>query len=198
MNVRKKNITLLLFILIVTSIIGFIYWMWVKSIALPMIGEMDPFEVETITEEKYEIGDGKIKIVFFADNECDQMCQEVYENLYDTQERLIEYGSFGSVVEMLVVVNESHANRTKLAEDAEKYSMNEDGWNHVLFSPSDHNQVLNQFPNATEQGSTVYLVDAKRKIRQTYDMSGEGEQEQIVKDITQLIRLQHQSIDHEG
>lgn len=195
MNKRKKNVTMAVILMIIASIGGLAYWLWVKSIALPMIGELNSYEAETVDGEKFMIQDGTVKLVSIAEENCTGECEEMYGALEEMQERLIKDKNFGTKVDMLSIAENPQMDKKIIEHYKDTYHVNEKGWK-FLFVPNEKLELFkNQINNKKEAEPSVTLVDAKGNIRQHYQLKDEEEKEQLRKDINQLIRIHQQSIE---
>ncbi len=194
MNKRKQNITILVVLLILTSIAGVAYWLWVKSIALPIIGNIEDYEAETISGEEFKIEDGKIKLFTVVESGCPPECEDMFAELEQLQQDLIDEKAFVARAHVLTIVeNESDINTLK--EYPEKYNMDENGWNILLLPQDDRQRLLESITETKENSRALTLVDATGKVRQHYNIEVQDEKEQLLKDVAQLIRIQQQSIE---
>ena len=195
MNQTKKNIILLMILLLIGLIAGITYWVWVKSIALPIKGELPPMELESVSGEKVRLGDGKIRLISFVEGSCAENCHHQFEQLKRIQERLKEYGSFGDAVEMMSVAQQSSSAVVLLEQLRERYGMDPKGWYMLAATDSELETIVGQLKDGSDTEGAVYLIDATGRIRQSYDLNKGTFIEEVLDDITQLIRLQQQSLD---
>lgn len=195
MNKRKKNVTMAVILMIIASIGGLAYWLWVKSIALPMIGELNSYEAETVDGEKFMIQDGTVKLVSIAEENCSDECEEMYGALEELQERLKKDKNFGTKVDMLSIAENPQMDKKIIEHYKDTYHVDVKGWK-FLFVPNEKLELFkNQINDKKEAEPSVTLIDAKGNIRQHYQLKDEEEIEQLRKDINQLIRIHQQSIE---
>lgn len=195
MNKRRQNLIILIVLLILSSIGGLVYWLWVKSIALPVLGEVaDEYEGETVTGEPYTIEDGKIMLITFAESGCPSGCQDMFARLDPFQQDLIDENAFVARAVMLTIV-EDEADQPTLEKYIEEYNVDENGWKILMLPKDERTKFINTIQQTKEDEREITLVDATGKIRQHYNIEVEEEKEQLLKDISQLIRIQQQSIE---
>ncbi len=194
MNKRKQNIMILIALLILSSLGGFIYWLWVKSIALPILGEIEDYEAETVSGEPYTIEDGKIKLITIAEKGCPESCQNMFARLEPLQQDLIDKKAFVARAVIITIV-EDEEDKSRFESYLKEYSVDENGWKIVILNQEDREAFIEDIQNSKEDERELTLVDAKGKIRQHYHLESEEEKEQLLKDVTQLIRIQQQSIE---
>ncbi|MFA8438817.1 hypothetical protein [Pueribacillus sp. YX66] len=194
MNKKRQNITILIVLLVLSSIGGLAYWLWVKSIALPMLGEIDKYEAETVSDESYTIEDGKIKLITIAESGCPSDCQDMFARLDPLQQDLIDEKAFVARAVMLTIV-EDEADKPMFKSYLEKYNVDENGWKILILPEQQRTEIINSIKKSKEDERKLTLVDANGKIRQHYNIEVEEEKEQLLKDVSQLIRIQQQSIE---
>lgn len=194
MNKKRQNLIILVVLLVLSSIGGLIYWLWVKSIALPMLGEIDVYEAETVSDEPYTIEDGKIMLVTIAESGCPSDCQDMFSRLDPLQQDLIDEKAFVARAVMLTIV-EDEADKAMLEKYIEKYNVDENGWKIIILPQEQRTALIDSIEKSKEDERELTLVDANGKIRQHYNIEVEEEKEQLLKDVSQLIRIQQQSIE---
>lgn len=191
---RRQNVTIMVVLLVLASIGGLMYWLWVKTIALPVVGMIEDYEAETITGEPYTIEDGKIKLITFVESGCPSECQEMFERLEPMQQDLIDEKAFVARAMMLTIV-EDEADKETLLHYLEKYNVDENGWKILILPENERETLIDSIKKTKEDDRELTLVDATGKIRQHYDLKATEEKEQLLKDVSQLIRIQQQSIE---
>lgn len=193
----RKNIKILIVLIVIAIIAGISYWLWVKSIALPIQGELAEFEMDTITGKTYHSEESTIKIMSFIGNDCDESCENMLDQLHNLQEKLIEYGSFGKTVKILSFVD-ANTSHQSLEQYSDRYKINEDGWHILTGSNEDIQSIKSQLVEQSEgSDGMVYLVDVNHAIRQGYRLTKDDNIAQLLDDITQLIRLHRQYLEED-
>ena len=194
MNKKKQNVWILVILLVLSSLGGLIYWLWVKSIALPIFGEIEDYETRTITNEEYKIEDGKIKLFTIAESGCPDSCQKMFSRLDPLQQDLIDEKAFVARAMMITIV-ENEEDKALFESYLDEYNVDENGWKIVLLENDDREELINTIQNSKEDERELTLVDANGRIRQHYNLENAEEKEQLLKDVSQLIRIQQQSIE---
>lgn len=194
MNKRRQNIFILVGLFVLGFIGGLAYWLWVKSIALPVLGEINEYEAQTVSDEPYKIENGKIRLIAIAESGCSSNCQNMFQRLELLQQDLIDEKAFVSRAIILTIV-EDEADKSLFKSYLQSYNVNEDGWKIVVLPPAQRTNLLNSIQTSKEDERWLTLVDANGRIRQHYNIEHENEKKQLLKDVSQLIRIQQQSIE---
>jgi len=191
----KKNMIVSAILILIGLMTGIVYWVWVQSIALPIKGELQPIQMESVSNEMVQLENGKIRLFTFVEDSCNEECHQQFEQLQRIQTRLKEYGSFVDTVEIVSVARQSPSVITLLEQMIDRYGVDPKGWHMLVGMDDEIESLARQLNHDRDMEGTVYLVDAKGIIRQNYDLTKGLFVEDILNDITQLIRLQQQSLD---
>jgi len=195
MSKRRQNIMILVGLLVLAFIGGFAYWMWVKSIALPILGEIEEYQSTTVSGESFAMEKGKIKLISVAESGCPANCEEKLKLLEDLQQELIDEKAFISRV-FIVTVLENENDAAIFQERLKTYNVDEKGWKIVTLKKNVLTNLLERIEQSKkEDEGWLTLVDANGRIRQHYNIENRDEKEQLIKDVKHMIRIQQQSIE---
>lgn len=195
MSKRRQNFMILVSLLVLAFIGGLAYWLWVKSIALPILGEIDEYESVTVSDESFKIERGKIKLISVAESGCPSDCENKFKLLESLQQDLIDEKAFETRVYILTIA-ENEADRSLFQDHLKTYNVDESGWKMITLNNNDQKNLLAQIEKSKEENEGwLTLIDANQRIRQHYNIENKSEKEQLIKDVKQLIRIQQQSIE---
>lgn len=194
MSKRRQNTIILVILLTLAFIGGFAYWMWIKSIALPILGEIEEYQSTTVSGESFKLEKGKIKLVSVAESGCPADCEEKMKLLEDVQQNLIDEKVFVSRV-FLVTVLEDENDAAIFKKHLKTYNVDEKGWKIVSLQKNVRMNLLERIEQSKKDEGWLTLVDSNGRIRQHYNIENKDEKEQLIKDVKQMISIQQQSIE---
>lgn len=185
---------ILIGLLVLAIIGGLAYWLWVKSIALPILGEIEEYESTTVRDETFAIENGRIKLISVAESGCPSDCEEKLKLLEEVQQELIDEKAFVTRVFLITILEEEN-DKELFKQHLKTYSVDEKGWKIVSLPANEQKSLLERIEQSKEDGGWLTLVDANGRIRQHYNVENKDEKEQLIKDVKQMIRIQQQSIE---
>ncbi|MCP8616012.1 SCO family protein [Salirhabdus salicampi] len=195
MNRKKWGFIL---ILLVTISFSLLYWLWPKQDDLTVIGEVEPFTLEDVFGESYELDNGKIKLITFFYTKCPDVCpltmKYMANMVHPLQDMLGEQVEFVSIT-----LDPEHDTKSIIQHYASSFTNDDNGWYWVRTTPNQTRDIAKQFQMVYEKTSdgfvahstTVYLVDPNHHIRAIYDMATTEKPlntDQIMKDIKELAQ----------
>src|SRR5690606_16429314 len=182
MGKRRQNIMILIGLLVLAFIGGFAYWLWVKSIALPILGEIEEYKSTTVSDESFTIEKGKIRLISVAESGCPSVCEQKLKLLKELQQDLIDEKAFVSRVYMITIMEDEN-DQELFKKHVKTYDVDEKGWKFVSLQADDQKNLLERIEQSKENDGWLTLVDANGRIRQHYNIENKDEKKQLIKDV---------------
>ncbi|MDQ0230438.1 SCO family protein [Metabacillus malikii] len=197
---HSKRVRFVLFILI--SVISFIiiYWLWPKYDRLPVLDTVQPFQMESVHDDKYDLNNDKVKLISFFYTNCPDVCPLTMVDFKELQFNFKKEEIFGKDVELVAItLDPEHDSKQVLTEYAKSFEADPKGWKWLRGTKAETKQIANRFQmqyqrlddNFFSHSITMYLVDSKNQIRAIYDMANTKkpiDKESIMKDIDYLVK----------
>ncbi|WP_404458351.1 SCO family protein [Oceanobacillus kapialis] len=193
-----KKIVKLLLICFVIAGFFLVYWLWPSDEGLPILDEVEAFQLDDVHGEGFESTNGKVKLVAFFFTNCPDICPLTMVDFKEIQSMLKEEGLFADKVELVSISLDPANDLPEVITDyAANFQADPQGWKWLRGTPEKTRQIANEFQMQYEledgtvlyHSTTMYLLDEHNKIRALYDMALSGkpvEKETIVEDIALL------------
>jgi protein SCO1/2 len=195
----KKQVLL---IFLTFSIVGFlcVYWFWPKAEQLPVLENIETFQMEDVYNEVYTTSNDKIKLVSFFYTNCPDVCPLTMMDFQDLQENLKKEGLFGKSVELVSIsLDPEHDTKLVIREYAQAFETDPDGWKWLRGSTKETKSIADEFQmqykkiegDLLTHSVTIYLMDKDNQLRALYDMASPKkamEKEKILSDIKVLTQ----------
>ncbi|MFD2630081.1 SCO family protein [Oceanobacillus kapialis] len=193
-----KKIVKLLLICFVIAGFFLVYWLWPSDEGLPILDEVEAFQLDDVHGEGFELTNGKVKLVAFFFTNCPDICPLTMVDFKEIQSILKEEGLFADKVELVSISLDPANDLPEVITDyAANFQADPQGWKWLRGTSEKTRQIANEFQMQYEledgtvlyHSTTMYLLDEHNKIRALYDMALSGkpvEKETIVEDIALL------------
>jgi protein SCO1 len=197
---QKSNILILLILVGVVFFSALGYWLWVRSTALPVLGEIESFTLETVEGKSYQPKNDKLKLVMFYEEGCKEGCQNTLTVMENLQNNFNEAGILGRDVELLSLIlstEEKHLQQIKAYMSNHNIGSND--WKFLTGSSEELAKVKKQISVASNKKidddtyvPEIYLVDKKGRIRGNYETADlkTSNIELITEEVKNLVRVQ--------
>ncbi|MCI1694384.1 SCO family protein [Aneurinibacillus aneurinilyticus] len=184
--------------LITVVILTIVYQLWWGSNKLPTLDRAPSFTMSDMYGKPVSLrdSDGKVRIVSFHYTHCPDICQATNFNLIRVQQKLKEQGVLGDkVLLMTITFDPKRDTEQMLQKYTSSQGIKSEGWSFLRGTQEQTDQVLQGFKVlAEDQGNGIFmhsnnlfLVDGNENIRAIYKMGSSMDNEQIVKDIHNLL-----------
>ncbi|MFC4403393.1 SCO family protein [Gracilibacillus xinjiangensis] len=194
---KGKILTAILIGAIVTF--GLLYLFWPQYDDLPNLGKVEPFQVDSIFSDEYQLDNQRIKLVAFFYTNCPDICPLTMSDFNKLQEELKREELFGNSVQLVAITLDPENDTTSVIKNyASHFDVDPAGWLWLRGTLSQTKQIAEDFQmyyKATEDnflihGTTMYLLDQHHNIRAIYDMANRKNpinMEEIVGDMLLLV-----------
>lgn len=192
-----KIVKLLLICLVIAGFF-LVYWLWPSDEGLPILDEVEAFQLDNVHGDDFKSTNGKVKLVAFFFTNCPDICPLTMVDFKEIQSMLKEEGLFADKVELVSISLDPANDLPEVITDyAANFQADPEGWKWLRGTPEKTRQIANEFQMQYEledgtvlyHSTTMYLLDEHNKIRALYDMALSGkpvEKETIVEDIALL------------
>lgn len=184
--------------LIAAVLLTIVYQLWWGSNKLPTLDRAPSFTMSDMYGKPVSLrdSDGKVRLVSFHYTHCPDICQATNLNLIRVQQKLKEQGVLGDKALLMTITFDPKRDTEQMLQ---KYTASQgiksEGWSFLRGTPEQTEQVLQGFKVlAEDQGNGIFmhsnnlfLVDESENIRAIYKMGSSMDNEQIVKDIHNLL-----------
>ncbi|GED14298.1 hypothetical protein AM501_10340 [Aneurinibacillus migulanus] len=184
--------------LIAAVLLTIVYQLWWGSNKLPTLDRAPSFTMSDMYGKPVSLrdSDGKVRLVSFHYTHCPDICQATNFNLIRVQQKLKEQGVLGDKALLMTITFDPKRDTEQMLQ---KYTASQgiksEGWSFLRGTPEQTEQVLQGFKVlAEDQGNGIFmhsnnlfLVDGSENIRAIYKMGSSMDNEQIVKDIHNLL-----------
>jgi protein SCO1 len=174
------------------------YWLWPSDDGLPILDTVDAFKLDDVHGDRYESGNGKLKLVAFFYTNCPDICPLTMMDFKEIQSMLKEEGLFGDRVELVsITLDPAYDTPEVITDYAQIFETDPKGWKWLRETPEKIKEIASDFQMQYELDSTtvlyhsttMYLVDEENNIRALYGMAFTDEpvkKDDILEDIVQL------------
>ncbi|RBW69981.1 SCO family protein [Bacillus taeanensis] len=197
---QKSNILVLILLVGVVFFSALGYWLWVRSTALPVLGEIESFTLETVEGQDYQPKNDKLKLVMFYDSDCNENCQNTLTVMEQLQNNFSELELLGRDVELLsLLMNTEEKHLQQVKKYVSNHNIDSNGWKFLTGSSEELEKVKKQISAASDEKvgqdtyiSKIYLIDKKGRIRGDYETGGTetNDVKTITKEVKNLVRVQ--------
>jgi len=184
------------------SIVGFlcVFMFWPKAGNLPVLDQIESFELEDVHKDKYVSKNDKIKLVSFFYTNCPDVCPLTMMDFKSLQNQLKDEGLFGHSVELIsITLDPEHDTKEVIRNYAQSFDTDPSGWKWLRGTQNETKTVATDFQMKYQkiEGDyfthtvTMYLIDEENQLRALYDMASPNKsvnKEKIVKDIKLLTQ----------
>lgn len=184
------------------SIVGFlcVFMFWPKAGNLPVLDQIESFELEDVHKDKYVSKNDKIKLVSFFYTNCPDVCPLTMMDFKSLQNQLKDEGLFGHSVELIsITLDPEHDTKEVIRNYAQSFDTDPSGWKWLRGTQNETKTVATDFQMQYQkiEGDyfthtvTMYLIDEENQLRALYDMASPNKsvnKEKIVKDIKLLTQ----------
>ncbi|WP_042224251.1 SCO family protein [Oceanobacillus manasiensis] len=193
----KKTGKLLVVCLVIAGFF-LVYWLWPNNDGLPILDEVNAFQLDDVHGEPFESTNGKAKLVAFFFTDCPDICPLTMVDLKELQTMLKEENLFGDKVELVSISLDPDNDTPEVITDyAANFQADTKGWKWLRGTPENTKQIAKEFQMQYEieddtvlyHSTTMYLLDEKSNIRALYDMAFSDKpvkKEDILEDIVLL------------
>lgn len=193
----KKTGKLLLLCFVIAGFF-LVYWLWPNNDGLPILDQVNAFELDDVHGDIFESTNGKVKLVAFFFTDCPDICPLTMVDFRELQTMLKEEELFGSEVELVSITLDPDNDLPDVITDyAAGFQADTKGWKWLRGTPEKTQQIANDFQMQYEieddtvlyHSTTMYLLDENNKIRGLYDMAifdKPVKKDDIIKDIVLL------------
>ncbi|KAB2331461.1 SCO family protein [Bacillus mesophilum] len=187
-----------LILLVIFAGFFLVYWLWPSNDGLPILDEVDAFELDDVHGDRYQSENGKVKLVAFFYTNCPDICPLTMMDFKIIQSMLKDKGLFGDEVELVsITLDPAYDTQEVIKEYAQIFETDTKGWKWLRDTPEKIKEIAGEFQMQYELDSetvlyhstTMYLVDEENNIRALYDMAFANEpvkKDDIVRDIELL------------
>jgi protein SCO1/2 len=183
---------------IAAVLLAIVYQIWWGASKLPVLDRAPSFTMSDMYGKAVSLrdSDGKVRLVSFHYTHCPDICQATNFNLIRVQQKLKEQRILGNqAVLMTITFDPKRDTQRVLQQYTAARNIRPDGWLFLRGTPEQTKQVLNGFKVfAEDQGNgmfthsnELFLLDGSENIRAIYKMGSSMNNEQIVKDINNLL-----------
>ncbi|MED0674150.1 SCO family protein [Aneurinibacillus thermoaerophilus] len=184
--------------LVVTILLIIVYQIWWGSNKLPVLDRAPSFTMSDMYGNRVSLrdSDGKVRLVSFHYTHCPDVCQATNFNLIRVQQKLKEQGVLqDKVLLMTITFDPKRDTEQVLQQYTAIRNIKPDGWLFLRGTPEQTKRVLDGFKIFAEDQSNgifvhsneLFLLDGNKNIRAIYKMGSSMDNEQIVKDINNLL-----------
>ncbi|AVQ98379.1 electron transport protein SCO1/SenC [Oceanobacillus iheyensis] len=175
----KKTSKLLLLFLIIAGFF-LVYWLWPNNDGLPILDQVNAFELDDVHGDIFESTNGKVKLVAFFFTDCPDICPLTMVDFRELQTMLKEEELFGSDAELVSITLDPDNDLPDVITDyAAGFQADTKGWKWLRGTPEKTKQIANDFQMQYEieddavlyHSTTMYLLDENNKVRALYDMA---------------------------
>lgn len=200
-NRKTQTVWLLLaFFLVLLGVSG--YWgysFWQKSGALPAIKQAPDFTLKNLRGEEVRFSqlNGKVRLVEFLFTNCPDVCPLTTLNMVKVQRELQKKNRFGSKVAFVSISFDPQRDTPEVLQKyAASMGMDSNGWTVLRGTEEETERVVKAFNilvQKTPDGSfihstrSLFLIDASGQIRKIYSMGSEMNNDEVLKDIAELL-----------
>ncbi|OZM57116.1 hypothetical protein CIB95_06505 [Lottiidibacillus patelloidae] len=191
----KKRIIILLLL----SIGALIYTFWPNGKTLPVLHTVEPFQMNSITNEKYFFDNNTIKVIAFIYTNCPDICPMTMNDFKRLQINLKEKDLFANKVQLITMsFDPERDDKETLLKYAKAFEADFNGWIWLHGTVTETERAISQFKliyKKTASGyfshqTKFYLVDKENRIRGIYEMTKPNvpfNHEQLLTDIDLLL-----------
>jgi protein SCO1 len=187
-------------LIIGTLITGIVLnFLWPQGKSLPVLDTIPPFSMETITGEKYNSDNEKIKVVAFLYTHCPDICPMTMNDFKKLQRELKGKNIFGTDVQLVAIsFDPERDTNSTLLKYASIFEADFFGWIWLRGSNAETKKVtslFNLYYKKSSQGyyshqTRIYLLDNNNELRAIYEMTTPTKPmdiEKILSDIDLLL-----------
>lgn len=196
---RDKSKLLTIFICFISLLVFFfLLFIFRDNNEIPVLDKVDPFVMNTITGEQYNLDNNKVKLVTFFYTQCPDICPMTMNDLKDLQLQLQKEELFGTKVELLSITLDPENDSNEVIGDyAKAFDANDDGWKFMRGSTDETKEIAGIFKmkykkvsgDFISHNTVMYLMDEKNRIRGIFDMANTKkaiDKEEIMETIKKL------------
>lgn len=190
-----RNHATLVFLFI--GLVGFalVYWLWPQNDKLPILDEVNSFQLENVHGKYYHSNNKKVKLVTFFYTHCPDICPMTMKDLQSLQSMLKKESLFGEKVELVAIsLDPKNDTRQAMQKYASSFGADPSGWKWLRGSPEKTKQIAKELQmqyrkldgDFFSHSTTMYLIDEKNNIRALYDMANSKkpvDKDKILEDI---------------
>lgn len=166
---------------------------------VPVLDKVNPFVMNTISQEEYSLESNKVKLVTFFYTKCPDVCAMTMYDLKDLQLQLQKEELFGTKVELLsITLDPENDSNEVISNYANAFDANDDGWKFMRGTEDETKEIADRFKvkykkvsgDFISHSTVMYLVDGKNRIRGIFDMANAKkavDQEMIMETIRKII-----------
>ncbi len=189
-----------LFLLMVIGGFLSVYMFWPKAENLPVLDQIESFELEDVHKQKYVSQNDKIKLVSFFYTNCPDVCPLTMMDFKDLQNQLKKEGLFGHSVELIsITLDPEHDTKEVIRNYAQSFDTDSTGWKWLRGTKNETKTVATDFQMQYQKlegdffthSVTMYLIDEENQLRAFYNMASPNKsvnKEKILEDIKQLTQ----------
>ncbi|QOY35202.1 SCO family protein [Anaerobacillus isosaccharinicus] len=194
---RKLNS--LFFLCIILAGFLLVSLVWPENDSLPLLANVNEFQLEDVHEGMYQSNNGKVKVVTFFFIDCPDICPLTLMDFIDLQDQLKESSLFGDKVELVAItLDPKNDLPDKIKKYATDFGADPQGWKWLRGTTEETEKIAQKFQMQFQirdgavlyHSITMYLIDENQNIRALYDMALANkpiEIEKILADIELLV-----------
>jgi len=173
---------------------------WPKAENLPVLDQIESFELEDVHKQIYVSQNDKIKLVSFFYTNCPDVCPLTMMDFKDLQNQLKKEGLFGHSVELIsITLDPEHDTKEVIRNYAQSFDTDSTGWKWLRGTKNETKTVATDFQMQYQKlegdffthSVTMYLIDEENQLRAFYNMASPNKsvnKEKILEDIKQLTQ----------
>ena len=166
---------------------------------VPVLDKVEPFVMNTISQEEYNLENDKVKLVTFFYTKCPDVCAMTMYDLQDLQLQLQKEDLFGKKVELLSITLDPENDSNEVIRNyANAFDANDNGWKFIRGTTTETKEIAGRFKvkykkisgDFISHSTVMYLVDEKNRIRGIFDMANAKkavDQEKIMETIKKIM-----------
>jgi len=176
----NKSKMLTIIVSFVILLVFFLLFIFRDNEEVPVLAKVDPFVMNTISQEEYNLDNNKVKLVTFFYTQCPDICPMTMHDLKDLQLQLQKEGLFGTKVELLSITLDPENDSSEVISGyAKAFDANHDGWKFMRGTTEETKEITDIFKmkykkvsgDFISHSTTMYLIDEKNRIRGIFDMA---------------------------
>lgn len=164
------------------SLVGFIcvFLFWPTAEKLPVLDNIESFELEDVHKDVYRSNNDKVKLVSFFYTNCPDVCPLTMMDFQILQKKLKSEGLFGDSVELIAIsLDPKHDTKEVIRNYAQSFDADPTGWKWLRGTENETKIIANDFQMQYKKiegdyfthSVSMYLLDENNQLRALYDMA---------------------------
>ena len=158
----------------------FVFYFWKESEKIPVLGQVESFEMNTVYGEAYNLNNETVKLLTFFYTRCPDICPMTMFDLKDLQGQLQKEELFGTEVELLAITLDPQIDSEEIIREyANLFEANPEGWKFMRGDLEETEDIADSLKmkykkvndDFISHNTTMYLIDQDNRIRGLFNMA---------------------------